>query len=246
MEAVNKVINMASHSTWDDTDVQLQKAEEPHDEPISGVHGKGAADDPYDTGNRDSKSMFRGAPYLVWNFWISTRLSGHRLNGSPYHGLNKLTSLGSAEQLDVPASHGNTAPQESKLDDQPLTSVSQPAASSTFDKPPTTANADMAPGSSNTAAAGLSKSTEDTNAGTKDEGKKQRDTNDTDGDENTQKQIHQGRRGTAVIMEDHGISKETLKGPQGPAPHAAAEFEKEGKKETKDEQPAESSGSSLF
>lgn len=141
-------------------------------------------------------------------------------------------SLGSSEQPDAPASDGNTAPQEPKLDGQPMTDTS--------DKPSTTA------GSSNTAATGSSKSTEDTNAGNKDEGKKQRDTDNTAGDENAQEQTHLGRRGTAAIMKDHGVSKEALKGPQGPAPHAAAEFQKEGKKETKDGQPAESSESSLL
>lgn len=159
-------------------------------------------------------------------------------------------SLGSIEQTDTPAADGNTASQEPKLDGQPLTKVPQSTASSTYAKPSTTATADMASttaaGSSNTAPAGLSKSTEDTNVGTKDEGKKQRDTDNTEGDGDAQEQRHEGRRGTAVIMEDHGVSKEALKGPQGPAPHAAAEFEKEGKKETKNEQRTESSESTFF
>jgi hypothetical protein len=46
--------------------------------------------------------------------------------------------------------------------------------------------------------------------------------------ENAEK-MYQGRRGTAAIMEDHHVSREALKGPQGQAPRTAAEFEKEGK-----------------
>lgn len=216
MEAVNKVINSASHAIWGDTDVQSQTAQQSHEEPISGVQGKGAANDPYDAGNRD-------------------------------------------EQPDAPASEANTAPQEPRLDSQPVTGVRQPAASSAFDKPSTTATADTpsttatadmasttaAGSSSNTAAAGSSsKATEDTSAGAKDEGKEQRDTDKTESDEKTQKQMDQGRRGTAVIMEDHGVSKEALKGPQGPAPHTADEFEKEGKGGNKDAHTVESKGES--
>lgn len=100
--------------------------------------------------------------------------------------------------------------------------------------------------SSNTAAGSSSKATEDTSAGAKDEDKEQRDTDKTESDENAKKQMDQGRRGTAVIMEDHGVSKEALKGPQGPAPHTADEFEKEGKEGKKDAQPVDSSKSSFL
>lgn len=45
--------------------------------------------------------------------------------------------------------------------------------------------------------------------------------------ENAEKTMDQGRRGTAAIMEDHHVSRETLKGPQGQPPHTAEEFKKE-------------------
>lgn len=45
--------------------------------------------------------------------------------------------------------------------------------------------------------------------------------------ENAQKTMDQGRRGTAAIMEDHHVSREALKGPQGQPPHTAEEFKKE-------------------
>lgn len=47
--------------------------------------------------------------------------------------------------------------------------------------------------------------------------------------ENAEKTMNQGRRGTAAIMEDHHVSREALKGPQGQAPRTAEEFEKESK-----------------
>lgn len=193
------------------------------------------------------------AYYLRWSaiHAKSTRFLGPRLSVSPHHDRSKLTIFENPEQPDASTSNANTAPQEPKPDGQSLTSVPQQAASSTSDRPSATPTTDMgsttATGSSNTAAAGLSNSTVNTNTGTKaDDGKKQRDTDNTHVDENAQKQVHQGRRGTAAIMEDHGVSRETLKGPQGPAPHPAADFEKEGQKETKDEQPAGSSRSLAF
>ncbi|KAJ6189772.1 hypothetical protein N7519_004680, partial [Penicillium mononematosum] len=45
--------------------------------------------------------------------------------------------------------------------------------------------------------------------------------------ENPEKTVDQGRRGTAAIMEDHHVSKEALKGPQGQPPHTAEEFKNE-------------------
>ncbi|KAJ6069484.1 hypothetical protein N7499_011371 [Penicillium canescens] len=47
--------------------------------------------------------------------------------------------------------------------------------------------------------------------------------------EKAEKTKDQGRRGTAAVMEDHHVSREALKGPQGQAPRTAEEFEKERK-----------------
>ncbi|KAJ5206409.1 hypothetical protein N7491_002972 [Penicillium cf. griseofulvum] len=45
--------------------------------------------------------------------------------------------------------------------------------------------------------------------------------------QNAEKTMGQGRRDTVAIMEDHHVSREALKGPQGQAPRTAEEFEKE-------------------
>lgn len=63
MESVNKVISTASHAIWGDNDAQSQQAQsqqaqQSHEEPISGVQGKGFASDPFDAGNRDGKFTF--------------------------------------------------------------------------------------------------------------------------------------------------------------------------------------------
>lgn len=57
MEAVNKVITTASNAIWGESNTQAENAAaQQHDEPISGVQGRGAAGDPYDAGNREGKS----------------------------------------------------------------------------------------------------------------------------------------------------------------------------------------------
>lgn len=56
METVHKVINTASNAIWGEGNTTAQE----HDEPISGVQGKGSSTDPYDAGNREGKSI----PYL--------------------------------------------------------------------------------------------------------------------------------------------------------------------------------------
>lgn len=55
MEAVNKVINTASTAIWGESNPQSQTAQHA-DEPVSGVQGRGEANDPYDAGNREGKS----------------------------------------------------------------------------------------------------------------------------------------------------------------------------------------------
>lgn len=59
MEAVNKAIHTASHAIWGENSTQPSKTtSHEHEEPISGVQGKGAAGDPYDAGNREGKSSY--------------------------------------------------------------------------------------------------------------------------------------------------------------------------------------------
>ncbi|CAI7651841.1 unnamed protein product [Penicillium pancosmium] len=54
METVTKAVHAASTAIWGDSN--NNQSTQPHgEEPISGVQGKGAANDPYDAGNRDEQ-----------------------------------------------------------------------------------------------------------------------------------------------------------------------------------------------
>lgn len=56
MDTVNKVVTAASTAIWGEDGSQSQQSAQQHgDEPLSGVQGKGVANDPYDAGNRDGK-----------------------------------------------------------------------------------------------------------------------------------------------------------------------------------------------
>lgn len=57
METINNVVQKATTAIWgeDDTSHQLQSVETHGDEPMSGVQGKGAVNDPFDAGNREGE-----------------------------------------------------------------------------------------------------------------------------------------------------------------------------------------------
>ncbi|KAJ6119631.1 hypothetical protein N7523_003911 [Penicillium sp. IBT 18751x] len=225
MEAVNKVITTASHAIWGDNDAQSQQAQQSHDEPISGVQGKGSATDPYDAGNRDD-----------------TAPKEPKLDGQPQTSVSQ-----PAASTTFAPTYTTDAPSAIPTTDAPsvAATAAAPSASAATHSSSTTAAADSSAtpaepsasgathSSSTTAAAGSSATpAEDTSATSKTESKEQREPEDP---EKTKQQMEAGRRGTAAIMHDHGVSKEALKGPQdGQVAHSAAEFEKEGKHGAKD------------
>jgi hypothetical protein len=248
METVNKVINTASNAIWGENDAQSQQAQQSHDEPISGVQGKGFANDPFDAGNRDEQP---GAPISDAN----TAPQEPKLDGEPQMSvpqpaasstLDKPSTLSTADAASSTAATG-TAPSTAAIGTAPSTTTADVAPSpTTADAAPSTATADAPSGAATTgapSAAAAAHSTSSTATGgssstpAEDSGvtfktpeKEQREPREAEDPEKTKKQQEAGRRGTTVIMQDHGVSREALKGPQdGKAAHTAAEFEKEGK-----------------
>ncbi|KAJ5690162.1 hypothetical protein N7462_004554 [Penicillium macrosclerotiorum] len=199
MEAVNKVVHAASTAIWGEQDTNSNQPNEQNvpygEEPISGVQGKGLANDPYDAGNRE-------------------------------------------EQPDAPFSDANTAPQEPRLDSAKPQVSTKDAVPDIRADTATEANANagtpIAVGlSAPTAAAAAASGSSNANTESKPE---QRSADPTEGEGSQAPQV-----------DDHSkVSEEALKGPQGPAPHPATEFEKEATGKTtskKDMSPAEKSSS---
>ncbi|KAJ5713228.1 uncharacterized protein N7483_010409 [Penicillium malachiteum] len=217
MEAVNRVVNAASSALWGED--YTHPKDIPHgDEPISGVQGKGLANDPYDAGNRE-------------------------------------------EQPGAPSSdEGNTAPQEPKLEGNPLNSTvtessnpSKPDAGfalaggsgsgSVYSESPKTSKAgaleqrtNTEPGPAHSSPAHVSPAAEPTSPSTTSPStsKKEAAEHNINEDESAFEEENNGQENdTPMQSSSHPedphthASKEALEGPQGPAPRSAEEFEKE-------------------
>ncbi|KAJ5745987.1 hypothetical protein N7520_011169 [Penicillium odoratum] len=104
-DTVNRVVNAASTALWGEGNQESQNIAH-GDEPMSGVQGKGSAEDPYDGGNRDDqpdapKSDVNTAPQ-------KPKLEGMTLNKAEPVMTNSSTSASavaeqrSTEESDVP------------------------------------------------------------------------------------------------------------------------------------------------
>lgn len=181
METVNKVVNAASTAIWGEGNNNNQSTQPHGEEPISGVQGKGAANDPYDAGNRDEQPS---APTTEIDPTAQVNLD-----------YNPQVLDAKTDTMTEPMPVGTTAV--------------------TLPKPTETP-------SSNAFAQNESKETE------------QRSTETTEKQESTENAAAAGGSSSASGSagssgSKQGVSEEALKGPQGPAPHPASEFEDEAK-----------------
>ncbi|KAJ5587416.1 Solid-state culture expressed protein (Aos23) [Penicillium hispanicum] len=126
------------------------------------------------------------------------------------------------EQPEAPATEDDTAPQEPQLPGQSLNSRTAATAEKTTEAAPSGSNAD-ASSSSIPAASSASNEVYETNENKPSSGAEQRNTETTEGESSTAQPstVHDSTR--------QQVSKEALRGPQGPPPHPAEEFEKETK-----------------
>ncbi|KAJ5656295.1 hypothetical protein N7507_008245 [Penicillium longicatenatum] len=213
MDTVNRYVTAASTALWGENQESQDVAH--GDEPVSGVQGKGVVNDPYDAGNRD-------------------------------------------EQPDAPKSDGNTAAQEPKvggtllnkaepvLADNSSSAVAGGSGSGTSDLSMPKFIEYQAPEQRSTEKSavpkdqGLGNQEQDTAESNTTE----KNTTDNKTDEsNTDESKNTGENNKELPAPPHNkeISEEALKGPQGPAPKPAEQFEKEEK--IKQKKPAESRSS---
>ncbi|KAJ5312559.1 hypothetical protein PENANT_c007G04109 [Penicillium antarcticum] len=228
METVNKYVSAASNAIWGEDSSSSNPHNLQHgEEPISGVQGKGGATDPYDAGNREEQ------PGAI-------NVDGNTAPQEPKLG-GKQQTFEEAALTSVPA------PTKSALDSNNTTGVIDPNASigkpitgseantsssigagvldptASLAKPLSGTNTSTAPVSAEATqplpdeGAGSSSGPTDTAPSTKE----QRSTAETDFA--TSESTNKG--------ESHAsASAEALKGPQGPAPKSAEDFEKETKR----------------
>ncbi|KAJ5719372.1 hypothetical protein N7493_007827 [Penicillium malachiteum] len=217
MEAVNRVVNAASTAIWGED--YTHPKDLPHgDEPVSGVQGKGLANDPYDAGNREEQP---GAPSPdVGNTAPQEpKLDGKPLNNTVIEPSKPETASGFA----VASNSGSG----SVYSESPKTSRAQ-ALEQRNNAEPGAALVSPAPEPTSPSAS-KKETTEAIEAPETDE-------HNINSDESAFESEANGQ-GNDTSMQSHSpaedphphVSKEALEGPQGPAPRPAEEFEKEAK-----------------
>ncbi|KAF7161479.1 hypothetical protein CNMCM5623_007050 [Aspergillus felis] len=221
------------------------------DEPVSGVQGRGTATDPYDAGNRDEQP---GAPQTQDNTAVipeplesiapievkPTDVSS--AHSTSDQGAGAGAGAGTTTALPV-APHESPAPalekspaQEKSQSTVPDTNLGSGPGNPAVEEPssaqeqsnPTASSADTTTSSTSTSNTASSSSN---NAPTRSEPEKpapeQRSQTMPDSDSSSQKKEDDGGVERAPPTTTQNVSVEALKGPQGPAPRDAYEFEKE-------------------
>ncbi|KAJ5101846.1 hypothetical protein NUU61_004068 [Penicillium alfredii] len=213
MDAVNKVVNAASTALWGDPNPSQTVAQH-GEEPISGVQGQGGALDPYDAGNREEQP---GAPATEIN--TTTTPQDPKLDNSTNN--NSSSSSSNSTSSTSPDSQAKAAPASSS---ESASSSSSSSPNSNQATNTTTSNSH--PDQPMSAQAGGSS----TSAKSSPAGSEQRSTDALNG-------ANSEMSGSASDDGPVKVSEETLKGPQGPPPRPAYEFEKEmeGKAPAKEE-----------
>ncbi|CEJ58666.1 hypothetical protein PMG11_07316 [Penicillium brasilianum] len=224
MEAVSKVVNAATTALWGDgSTVQQQHGEEP----IAGVQGKGNFNDPFDAGNREEQP---DAPSSEGN----TAPQEPRLDGAKTDPTRKdLVTDTKTDDVDLETT-SPSAPSAPILVLPTLTSSALspvPVAGGPTSSTPAEAAAPSsstpaevaAPSSSTTAKADAPLSLTPVEAGgssavTSEPKTEQRST-----------ETSEGQSSQTSNAADREVSEEALKGPQGPVPAHAEDFEKEAK-----------------
>ncbi|CDM30978.1 hypothetical protein DTO013E5_378 [Penicillium roqueforti] len=225
METVTKYVNAASTAIWGEND--SNNAQQHGEEPASGVQGQGRITDPYDGGNRDEQpgAIHSNANTAPLNAHLDNNQSKPEVTSiTTPHAPSSLTACTSITPA-LPVSDGPTADSEDK-ETKPISSGSI-ADSESKEKKPVSNDSTESTGSN------------DDNSSKQE----QRSTSQAEGGESSEAP-HTSRT--------HDVSKEALKGPQGPAPTPAEDFEKEyrGKKPAAEDEdietnsPSESSGKS--
>ncbi|KAJ5757476.1 uncharacterized protein N7511_006170 [Penicillium nucicola] len=227
METVNKYVSAASTAIWGENSPSTDPHNLQHgEEPISGVQGSGRITDPYDGGNREEQP---GAINLDGNTATQEPKSDGAMqktfeeaavSSAPSHPKSTLDNNNTTGVIDPSATIGKPITSGANTNSSTDTGTIDPTASIT--KPLTEPNTSTAPVSAEATQplpgqeAGSSSGPTETAASTKE----QRSTTETENAAFSESATEGGSHTAA--------SEEALKGPQGPAPKSAEDFQKEG------------------
>ncbi|KAJ6037019.1 hypothetical protein N7540_001298 [Penicillium herquei] len=220
MDTVNRVVNAASTALWGEDYTHTKDI--PHgDEPISGVQGKGLADDPYDAGNREEQP---GAPSSEEGNTapLEPKLEGKPLNST----VTESSNLSNPSKPEAGFALAGGSGYGSVYSESPKTSKAQALEQRTDTEP----GAHVSPAAEPTSPSASKKETTSPSAS-----KKEAAEHNINEDESAFEEEDENGQENESPMQSHSqaedphshVSKEALEGPQGPAPRSAEEFEKE-------------------
>lgn len=134
------------------------------------------------------------------------------------------------EQPDAPSTDVNTASQHPTIDGQSknASKTTHDSATSTNATPTTTAE-ESKPKQAAEVFSSSASAAESSNSSTEKKGSESAEQRSTSQSEGESSSGERSERSTQEVAAAHDVSEEALKGPQGPAPHSAEEFEKESK-----------------
>ncbi|KAJ6102686.1 hypothetical protein N7486_005113 [Penicillium sp. IBT 16267x] len=229
MDTVNRYVSAASTALWGEN---TESQNIPHgNEPMSGVQGKGVADDPYDAGNRDEQPdapksdvdtapqepkldgtpLNKAEPTMADNSFGAVAGGSGSGSGFNEYPMPKPTEFQAPEQRSTEES---AVPKNQELGDQDQDTAESNAAESN--------TAEINTNESNTNESNTNESNIDT----------------------AESNTAESKDEVPAPSHNKEVSKEALMGPQGPAPKLAEQFEKEEKDKRKKPAESRSSGDS--
>ncbi|KAJ5546377.1 Solid-state culture expressed protein (Aos23) [Penicillium frequentans] len=233
MDTINQYVSAASTALWGENAESKNENVAHGDEPISGVQGKGMASDPYDAGNRDEQP---DAPKSD----VNTVAQEPELGGIPLMKADPSVGDTTFGAVSVPGASGS-GPSDSSI---PKLAETQAAEQRSTNENAVPKIQELGTQDQDTAE---SKTVESKTAESKLAEKnitenKTAESNMAEDKVDTAK-INEAEKNDELPAPPHNkdASEEALKGPQGPAPKPAEQFEKEEK--NKQKKPAESRSS---
>ncbi|KAJ5527312.1 Solid-state culture expressed protein (Aos23) [Penicillium frequentans] len=228
MDTINQYVSAASTALWGENAESKNENVAHGDEPISGVQGKGMASDPYDAGNRDEQP---DAPKSD----VNTVAQEPELGGIPLMKADPSVGDTTFGAVSVPGASGS-GPSDSSIPKLAETQAAEQRSTNenAVPKIQELGTQDQDTAESKTAESKLAEKNITEN--------KTAESNMAEDKVDTAK-INEAEKNDELPAPPHNkdASEEALKGPQGPAPKPAEQFEKEEK--NKQKKPAESRSS---
>ncbi|KAJ6005958.1 hypothetical protein N7451_003902 [Penicillium sp. IBT 35674x] len=225
MDTVNRYVSAASTALWGENTEPKNENVAHGDEPVSGVQGKGLVNDPYDAGNRDEQP---DAP----KSYVNTVTQQPDLGGIPLMKTDPSVEDTTFGAVNVAGASG-AGPSDSSIPKLADTQASEQRGTEESAVPKTQelGNKDQDTAESKT----VESKTADSKLAQNNITENKTDVGNTAENKTNTAESNENETNDELPAPPHNkdVSEEALKGPQGPAPKPAEQFEKEEKNKAK-------------